>query len=73
MFEVYSVYNLVPCVGLKFPIRVSNFAASIFENVCKELCRAAVLDMDLCNFVLLLEVFDVVGWSDAEGRGGYGT
>ena len=59
------MYNLVPSVCLKFLILVANFTASIFENVCVELCRTGVFDVVLSDFVLLLEVFDVVGRSDA--------
>ena len=32
-------YNLVPSVCLKFSMLVAIFAASIYENVCVELCR----------------------------------
>ena len=63
MFKVYGLYNLVPNVCLKFSILVTNFAASIFENVSV----AVVLYVIVCNFVLLLEEFDVVGWSDTGG------
>ena len=52
-----------------FKVRVANFAASIFENVCVELCRAVKIDAVVCDFVLLLVVFNVVGWFDDGGEG----
>ena len=52
---------------LRVSILFANFATSIFENVCAVLCRAEVFDVIVCDFMLLLEVFDVVGWSDAGG------
>ena len=48
---------------MKFSILVANFAASISENVCEELCRAGVFYVVGCDFLM----FDVVGRSDAGG------
>ena len=47
---------------LKCSILISNFAGSIFENVCVELCRAEVFDVVACDFMFMLEVFDAVGY-----------
>ena len=56
---------------LKFSILGANFAASIFEDVSVELCGAGVVDVTVWELVLLLEVFDIVGWYDAGvGEGG---
>ena len=52
---------------LKFSILVANFPASIFENVYVKFCWAEKFDVVLCDFVLLLEVFNVVCWSDVGG------
>ena len=52
---------------LKYLILIANFTASIFENVCVELCRDKMIDVVGWDFVLLLEVFDVLGRSDAGG------
>ena len=60
-------YNLVPNVCLKFSMVVVNFTTSIFENVYVKLCRTEMFDVVACDFVLLMKVFVVVGWSDAGG------
>ena len=50
---------------LKLSMLVANFAASIFENVSVELCRVEMFDVVVYDFMLFMEMFDVLGWSDA--------
>ena len=52
---------------LKLSILVVNFKTSNFENVCVELCRAEMFDVVVYDFVLSLEVLDVVDRSDTRG------
>ena len=67
VLKVYGLYNLVPSVCFEFSVFFGNFLSNIPENVSVVLCGAVMFNVVVDSFVLLLEEFDVVCWSDARG------